>query len=149
MEREEYETQAQEFLSHFGLEIKVAFKGDRCPPWDDYRHIHGDRYRVTIKRARQEYRPSLTKPGFHSLTPQSISFDFWNSQADMQAGNRPSAYQILSVVSSEGSAPTDPDEVVEEYGEMKPSQASALAKFARRLQAFFTEEELEALQEIQ
>ena len=133
MKHTDYEAQAQRFLTEFDLTLKVAFKGDRCPPWDDNKHIHGDRYRVTIKR----------KIG------KSISFDFWNSLADMQSGKRPTPYGILACISSETTAPTDPDEVVAELGEMKPSQAIRVAKFAKKLQSFFTITELGELSEIQ
>ena len=139
MERTDYERQAQEFLGKFGLTIKAAFKGDRCPPWEGKGGcIHGDRYRVTIRtNSASEWRT------------KSISFDFWNSMADMQADKRPTAYDILACVASEGNSPTDPDEVAEEFGgDMPPSQAIALARFARRLQDFFSEEEFEALSEI-
>lgn len=133
MEYKDYEAQAQRFLDKFNLTLKAAFKGDKCPPWDDSKHIHGDRYRVTIKRQNR----------------QSISFDFWNSLSDKQDGKRPTAYDVLSCIGSDAQMPTDPDEVVEEMGEMKPSQAIAVAKFAKKLQAFFTEDELEKLAEIQ
>ena len=133
MEHTEYEAQAERFLKRFNLSIKTAFKGDKCPPWDDERHIHGDRYRVTIKRANRK----------------SISFDFWNSWQDAHEGKAPTSYGILACISSEASSPTDPDEVAGEFGEMKPSQAIRIAKFAQKLQAFFSEEELEGLGEIQ
>ncbi len=140
MERIDYEGQAQEFLARFNLTVKAAFKGDKCPPWEDKDCMHGDRYRVTVKR-------SLGKAGGRNLST-SISFDFWNSVNDMQAGKSPTAYNILACISSDASMSTDPDEVVEELGEMRPSQAVTVAKFATRLQAFFTKEEIEALAEI-
>lgn len=135
MQRNEYDTQAELFLSKFGLELRSAFKGDRCPAWDDDKHIHGNRYRVTIRRKAER---------------RSVSFDFWDSYTDARDGKttlRP--YNVLSSVSSEAHMPTNPDEVVEELGEMRPSQAIAAAKFAAKLQAFFTEEEMESLAEIQ
>ena len=133
----EYEAQAQKFLDTYGFEIKTAFKGDRCPPWEE-KCIHGDRYRVTIRRKVKIL-----------LRPASLSFDFWNSQRDMQEGKRPSPYAVLSCISSEASSPTDADEVVEEYGPMPPSKAKAIAASAKRFQSFFTEDELSALSEIQ
>ena len=133
MEHKDYEAQAQRFLDDFSLTLRVAFKGDKCPPWDEERYIHGDRFRVTIKR----------KAG------KSMSFDFWNSLHDAQHGNPPTAYNILSCVSSDAQNPTNPDDVFEEFGEMKPSQAVMIAKFALKLQSFFSSEELEALSEIQ
>lgn len=132
MEHKDYEAEAQRFLDKNHLILRIAFKGDKCPPWCDDRHIHGDRYRVTIKR---------NGKGDIPLT-SSISFDFWNSHADMHQGKRPTAYDILACTSNEATMPTDPDEVVKELGEMKPSQAIAIAKFAKRLQNFFTITEL-------
>ena len=131
---EHYEKQTSEFLEAHGLTIRAAFKGDKCPAWENEgSHIHGDCYRITIRR----------KGG------RSVSFDFWNSQADSQNDKRPTPYDILSCVSADAFSPTDPDEVAAEYGDMKPSQAIAVARFAKRLQAFFWEDELEALGEIQ
>lgn len=143
LEEQERDRTAQEFLSRFGLEVKIAFKGDKAPAWGG--DVHGDRYRVTIKRIPQmqggSYRPV-------SRSPKSVSSDYWNSQNDKERGIRPTAYDILQMLAPDAFAPTDPDEVVREFGEMKPSQASAVAKCATKLQAFFTKEEQEALQEV-
>jgi len=133
MEYLEYEAQAERFLKRFNLTIKTAFKGDRCPPWDNERHIHGDRYRVTIRRANNK----------------SISFDFWNSLNDKEKNIKPTPYGILACISNDASSPTDPDKVAEEYGEIKPSQAIRIARFAKKLQTFFSETELEELYKIQ
>lgn len=133
----EYEAQAERFLKDYGFTIKAAWKDTACPKWESdtaYKHIHGDRYRVTIKRKADR---------------KSISFDFWNSYNDAHEDKHPSDYEILACVSSEANSPTTPDEVAAELGDtMKPSQAITIAKWARRLQAFFTETELEALSEI-
>ena len=141
MERTDYKAQGQKFLDAYGFSLKVAFKGDRCPPWEAGQCVHGDRYRITIRRRWSNPVSSLN-------VGKSISFDFWGSQADMLANKRPTPYDVLACISSDAHAPTDPDEVGEEFGEMRPSQATAIARFAARLQAFFTEEELEALSEI-
>lgn len=130
--RTDYETQARAVAAKIGLTVKAEQKGDRCPPWEDGKCIHGDRYRVTLRKGRR-----------------SLSFDFWNSLNDMQNGKEPGYYNILSCVSSDATGPTDPDEVAAEYGgDMKPSQAIASAKFAGQLQAFFTEDEIDALGEV-
>ncbi len=138
----EYEAQAQMFLDRFGLSVVAAFKGDECPTWDDPKHIHGDRYRVTIRR-RSDY------IGNQNITPKSISFDFWNSKANKDKGERPTAYDILATISGDASGSTDPDEVAAELGDMKPSQAIAIARFAAKLQKFFRPVEIDALAEIQ
>ena len=141
MKRNEYDEQAEKFCTQYGFEIKAAFKGDRCPPWDDEKHIHGDRYRVTIKR--------ISPSNDMRTVGRSISFDFWNSLKDSRDGTRPSAYNILACISSDVNMPTDPDELISELGPMKVKQALAVVKFTKRLQQFFTEAEIEALSEIQ
>ena len=135
---DEYEAQANAFLKKFGLKMKVVMTGNKCPPWEKAGAgcVHGDRYVITIS----------AKDG---RSPKSISFDFWNSINDMQTGKAPTAYDILACISSEANSPTDPDEVAQEFGDMLPSQAIAVAKFAKKLQDFFTEKEIEALSEIQ
>ena len=141
-----YEANAQKIAQAIGLVVKATFKGDRCPPWEDKSCkscVHGDRYCVTLKRVGPDRVFSHGEPG-----PRSLSFDFWNSQADMQAGKQPRYYDILACVASNASTPTDPDEVAQEYGDLLPTQAIAIAKFAKRLQAFFAEAELEMLREI-
>ena len=127
-----YEVEARRVASKIGLTVKAEQKGDGCPPWKTPCDcIHGDRYRVTLRKKRR-----------------SMSFDFWNSLKDMQDGKEPGYYDVLSCISSDATGPTDPDEVVEEYGDMKPSQAIAAAKFSARLQAFFSGEEIDALGEV-
>ena len=163
MKRNEYDEQAEKFCKDFGFEVKAAFKGDRCPPWDDDKHCHGDRYRVTIKRSQVKvikFSDTETCPNGHKNClspgcylnkkgcPTSISFDFWNSLNDSQKGERPSAYDILACISSDVSMPTDPDELISEIGPMKVKQALASCEFTKRLQAFFTEAEISALSEI-
>lgn len=137
----EYLDKAKGFLKRFDLSCTARRADDRCPAWCDGKHIHGNHYRVTISRG-----GGWPASGCGS---GSISFDFWNSHHDMTNGKLPDAYGLLSCVSSESSMPTDPDEVVAEMGDMKPSQAIRVADFAKRLQAFFSEDELEALREIQ
>ena len=131
----QYEKQAKKFLEKHGLTLTLAHKGDRCPPWTPKpcKHVHGDRYRVTLRR----------KSG------EALSFDFWGSLTEKEKGLHPTEYNVLAALGADASAPTDPDEVYEEYGDLKPSQAQAIARFARRLQTFFSDKELEALMEIQ
>lgn len=166
----DYEANAQRIAASLGLTVKIAYKGDRCPPWGDgsargkigVTHcggcgsVHGDRYRVTL-RLKWTDRHSPTCNDINDrrarvscvCRDRSLSFDFWGSYRDKQDGKRPGYYDILACVSLEAVRPTDPDEVVEEYGTMKPSQAVAVATHAKRLQGFFTGAELTALSEIQ
>lgn len=137
--RSTYEETARRIAAAMGLTVKAEKKGDRCPPWEKpCKCIHGDRYRVTLKLR--------CKSSPHG--DSSLSFDFWNSLHDKQNGRDLGYYDILSCVGADATGPTDPDEVVAEYGNMKPSQAIAVTKFSARLQAFFSAKEIEALSKI-
>jgi hypothetical protein len=130
---EHNEKQAQEFLDRFELTLTATHKGDKCPPWQVGHCTHGDRHRVTIRRA--DY-------------AENISFDFWNSAVDAHNGKRATPYDVLSCISSDAQWCTDPDEVANEIGDVRPSQAIAIAEFATKLQRFFTRRELLELSEI-
>ncbi len=145
MERKEktaYDVQAETFLQRSGIAFVAAFKGDKCPPWCDGQCVHGDHYRVTLRRTDKR------------KCPRSVSFDFWNSQADMQAGKRPTAYDVLSCISSEVGCPDTFEDFCGEYGE-EPDSHGALATFKRlrafadKLQAFFVQDEIDDLGNIQ
>lgn len=147
------DARAQRIAADLGLTVHIAFKGqDRCPPWwdgsertpgtCDHRY-HGDHYRVTLRLTR----PSVTTTS-RITRSHSLTFDYWGSHADARTSRRPDTYDILTCVASDATMPTDSDEVVRELGSMRPSQAVAVAKWARRLQAFFTPDELAKLQEV-
>ena len=140
----DYKKQAEDFLKQYNLTLRIRRGEDKCPPWDTGSHTHGEHYRVTIASAPARLGRNPENPG-----AMSVSFPFWNSLRDRANSKRPSAYDILACVASGAHAPTDPDEVAEEYGEIKPSMAIAVAEQAKDLQAFFTERELDALAEIQ
>ena len=138
------EKQAQTFLTRYNLTLHIRRGPDGCPPWDNAGHTHGDQYRVTIRSAPSRRGRNPENPG-----AMSVSFPFWNSLRDKADGKSPSAYDILTCVASDAHSPTDPDEVAAEFGESKPSRAFAVAEWAKELQTFFTELELNALAEIQ
>lgn len=180
----QYEVQGRDVARKLGIEIKCAFQGNQCPEWSGrskptWAHnacaecgdIHGDKFRVTIKRT------GRTGPG------SSFSFDFWASWSDCYATvaelermtvlqrkakgapqygwqsehgshvvklkHTPNEYDILSCVGSDVNGYTDADEVYHEFGEMPPSRAEAIAAHTRKLQAFFTEAERTILAEVQ
>lgn len=130
----EYDRQADEFLSKYRLGISTRLMKFKPPQWAGKESVIGKRYRVTIKR--------LDKQG------ETISFEYWNSFNDAQNGVEPSHYDILTCVSSDAFAPTDPDEVCECFGDVRPSHAIKIANAAKKFQAFFTKEELDDLGEI-
>jgi hypothetical protein len=133
----EYEAQANEFLNKFGLSFKAAWKGGDAPAWAKDGRPHGDKYRVTIKR----------KGG------RSVSFDFWNSFHDTQLGIPPTAYGVLACISGDIHCPDTFEDFCDEYCYDEDSRNAerifkAASAFMRKLRAFFTEDEIEALSEI-
>ena len=156
----EYQKQAAEFLTKAGLTFKAAqHPHQSAPSWSTEAGLqfyaydkasdtrvaitHGFRYVVTIART----------------NGQALEFDFWGSIADRQkaiesrsklAGkvNAPAldAYDVLAGLDA---SPLEADEVYAEFGGMKPSRAEEIAAFNRKVRAFFTDAELEALAEIQ
>ena len=134
-----YEAQAQTFLADHGLTFKAAYGGQKCPLWCDKGCQHGDHYRVTLKRV---------------ASRKSISFDFWGSINDQRQGKAPTAYDVLACISSDYYTPETFADFCSEYGYDPDSRKAeqtfkAADKFARRLREFFSEEEAQALSEIQ
>lgn len=152
-EMSEYEKQGRAFLDKFHITFKATWKGDKCPPWVDMnlkkangdcpncRHIHGDRFQVTMSR-RQPKRATL-------------SFSFWNSfHAKMEGSTELDAYHVLSAISNDVNCPDTFEDFCSGYDYDADSIAAfktfkRCASLAKRLQAFFSEEEQDALGEIQ
>lgn len=151
MERTDYEKQAEDFLNNYGLTLQAAFKGDKCPPWDDEKHIHGDRYRVTIKRKVWTH----TRLDSHGeVRPNSVSFDFWNSYRDSGEGKTPTVYDVLSCISGDVYCADTFEDFCSEFGydidSRKAEQTYRRCKIlASKLSRFFTDIEIRDLQEIQ
>src|SRR5262249_55659534 len=114
--------------------------------------VHGDQYRVTIRRAGT----SVTvlhdrQPGPRLL--HAITFDFWGSLRDTETHCRITAYDVLACVSADAGYPTDPVGVTAELGMDRDSDrdyqsAIRIARFAARLRRFFTPQELADLAEV-
>lgn len=138
----DYDAQAEQFLTRNKLTFRADHKGDRCPPWcgeDGREHMHGDRYRVTIRRKGERF--------------NRLSFDFWDSLAAMQSGEALRAYSVLACISGDVYAPETFEDFCDEYGYDTDSRKALktfrrLRKFADKLQSFFTTEELEQMSEI-
>lgn len=130
----EYQQAAEAFLAKFGLKFRATLSDSKPAQWEP----SGHHYRITISR----------KGGGR------VAFDFWGSVNDMNAGRREiDAYSVLSCVSSDIYTPDTFEEFCSEYGydsdSIKTKQLFTRAnRFAQRLRAFFTEEEIEALSEI-
>lgn len=129
-----YKAQAKSFLSRHGLRFRATLKGDRCPPYCDEKCIHGDRHRITIGR----------KGGGR------LSFDFWNSFNDRQTGAEVHAYDVLASLSIEARAPDTFEDFCSDFGYDEDSRKAhdtfkLCNKLAKRLRAFFSEDELSDL----
>jgi len=128
-EESEYERAATEFIVKHNLKIAIKpLHSGREPSWKP----HGLGYRVTI------IKPNKTR----------LVFPFWDTVANMHEGRRPTKHSVLACVSSDGGYGTTPEEVIEELGDMPLKQARATARFAEKIQNFFTETELEDLRQI-
>lgn len=134
---------ARAFLDRFHLKLFILKVPYTMPAWAARDADVGDE-----RGQRHKYKITLRK-GEPGVDCQELSFPFWDSIANFGVGKQPTAYDVLACISLDALSPTDPDEVVDEFGEMKPSQAIAVAEFAKKLQAFFTRDELKALGEIQ
>jgi hypothetical protein len=158
-----YQAQAQSFLEAHHLDVLIALTEDhKCPPWTPHvpsvkgcrkcGMVHGDRYRVTIRRAGTTVTALRERhPG--PKTPHAISFDFWGSLGDRETDRRVTACDVLACVSADANYPTDPDTVIADMGMHADSRrdyqsAIQIARFATRLQRFFTLEEMTDLAEV-
>lgn len=177
MNTKDYINQAQRVADDIGLSIEFLQQPNRCPEKDRQGAksstgcplcgtVHGHCYRVTISRKNDKRR----RIDFDYWASFASSFvegsKLWdNAPLRRQVGvfigqiengkvypikHTPSVYDILSMVSSDLNMPTEADDVAREFGDgMLPSQCEAIAKFARQLQAFFTEDERNKLAEVQ
>ncbi len=139
----EYDKQATTFLEKHGLAFRAVQHADRCPPFCDGTCKHGDRYRVTISRKRG------------APAPARVSFDFWNSLHDVQQGETTvTPYSTLACISSDAYTPDDFESFCGDFGYATDSRVAEQTwkrclAFAKRLQRFFSEAELQDLSEIQ
>lgn len=142
----EYNIAAEQFLLKHGIKLRITLSDSKPAPWD----TAGHHYRVTMSKA-----------GFYKYPPNSgwckdprrLVFDFWGSAADMRAGKAPSAYDVLACISGDTHCPETFKDFCADFGEsediIKALQTfKRCLSFSKRLRAFFTAEEIEALQEI-
>ncbi len=139
----QYDKQAEAFLKRFGITFKAVLSGTKAPPWEEG-CLHGHHYIVT-----------LSKGGAPCVPRSEVSFDFWGSKKDREDGVRElTAYSVLACISGDITCPDSFSEFCAEYGHDADSRKAEgtfrrCAAFAKRLRAFFTDEEIEQLQEIQ
>lgn len=146
-----YEQQAEDFLKKFSIRFRATLSDSKVAAWaKDGKHGH--HYRVTLSKAASGVRCHVS--GKMQNPGERITFDFWASIADAEKGIKTvTPYAVLAAISGDAYCPEDFEDFCGEYG-FESDSIKALqtfrrcAAFGRRLRAFFTEEELQALQEI-
>ena len=128
------ETKLSPMLDEMGIRVVVERSDNRPPTWADGKS-HGKHYRVTVSR--------YIDGELVNVAP--LRFDYWGSKRDSDLEVEPTREDVLICIASDSSFPQTADGVYSEFGEMKPSQAHAIAKWAVRLTAWFTPAELEEL----
>lgn len=168
----DYNQQAEAFLERFGIKFRCTLSDSKVAPWDGFdgakrwgnsailglgvnspammeaRAKPRHHYRVTLSRNDPAVRRESWKP------LKRIVFDFWGSIADAEKGIHPTAYDVLACISSDTYCAESFKEWAGEFGESTDSIRALqtyrrCAAFAKRLNQFFTAEEVEALREIQ
>jgi hypothetical protein len=134
----DYQKQAQDFLTKHSIKFKAIFKGDKCPMWEDGKHMHGDRYLVTFHRT-------------INYVYSSFSLSFWNSVNDKQAGKEPTPYDALACLTKYD--PGTFDNFCGDFGYDTDSRKAEKTYKAvivewQKVEKFFTREEIEELAEI-
>lgn len=130
-----HEAKAKAFLADNGLKFRATLSDSKPAPWDEsggYR----PHFRVTVSR--------------NEPKGARLAFDFWGAVDSREV----SAYTVLSCIASDIHTPETFADYCSEYGEDADSRKALQTfnradRFARRLRAFFTSEEQEALSEIQ
>jgi hypothetical protein len=141
----EYDTQAENFLSSNAIKFRATLSDSKTPAWSD-NGKHGHHYRVTLSK--KDSFDECRTPG------KRLTFDFWGSIKDAADGVQTvSAYSVLACISGDAYTPATFAEWCADYGDSVDSIKALqtfrrCAAFAKRLWAFFTEAELEQLQQI-
>lgn len=145
----EYTEQANQFLQRNGIKFRATVSDSKPPPWsDDGKPRH--HYRVTLSKSNYEGAYDIRRP-----KPKRLVFDFWGSIKDREDGRTQiTPYDVLACISGDVNTPEAFEDYCAEYGENEDSIQSLqvfrrVSRFAKRLRAFFTEQEITELQEIQ
>ena len=144
--KSEYDQQAEQFLTTNGVKFRATLSDTKTPAWSD-NGKHGHHYRVTLSKPAHRHDFYACK---HRLT-----FDFWSSIKDAENGIKTvTPYSVLACISGDAYTPETFADFCADYG-YESDSIKALQTFrrcnafAKRLRTFFTEAELEQLQEIQ
>lgn len=137
----DYDKQADKFLADNSITFRAVLKDTKAPLWtneDGKQAPYGHHYRVTLSKGSKR-----------------LSFDFWDCRANKDKGVKTvNAYSVLACVSGDVTCPETFEDFCSDYGCDTDSRAAyrtfkRCSAFGKRLRAFFTESEIEALREIQ
>jgi len=170
-----YEQQAQAFLDRFGIKFRCTLSDSKVAPWGDESKGQRHHYRVTLSKDEQTEAVYANFLGRHQRKPARITFDFFGSitnaeklaefkrttppafypagQPEKMPGH-PTVYDVLVCISGDTYCAETFADWCSEFGESEDS-INALqtfrrcSAFSKRLNQFFTAEEIEALREIQ
>ncbi len=138
-QKSEYDIQAEKFLEKYGLKVNFKLLGCDVPKWEDRGSLH-NHYKITISRKGQ--------PG------NKLSFQWWDSVNATENNEQPTAYDALTSLSSDSYDYADFAEFCSELG-YDADSIKALriwkeySKLSKRINQFFTDQEMEDLREIQ
>lgn len=135
----DHDKQATDFLEKYKIHFTASPGTDKAPPWAEPGKPHGKQWCIRLL--------GTTPTGL-----RAVAFPFWNSIA--AAGEEPSAYDVLACISGDVTCPETFADFCSGYGYDEDSRKAEQTfkrcrDFAVKLQAFFTEQEQEDLQEIQ
>lgn len=160
MQTTDYEAQAQAFLDRFQIKFRATLSDSKVAPWaDGERTMDRHHYRVTLsKGAKEEVRTYRGDDGCMKVGPfqypgSRITFDFFGSIQDCRDNKHPTPYDVLSCISGDVHCADTFEDFCGEFGESKDSIKALqtfrrCSAFSKRLKAFLTSEEIEALGEI-
>ena len=141
--------------NHYGMHMTMAENDPLRSASNPYyswggnpnvRHIHGERHVCTL------WGRGPDAVGHSACgANRRITFQFWNSYNDAQAGELPSAYDVLACITKND--PGTFEQFCAEYGYDVDSRKAesvyrAVVKEWQKVRRFFTSKELEQLQEI-
>lgn len=136
----EYEKQAKKFLKNTNTELNINFDSFGFMNWDEKKHTSQRRaiFKCTL----------INHNGTYIFDYGDSIHNTFKNNPDLKPHKvqKPSAYDILSCLTVRYYESAD--EVYEEFGEMKPSQAQEIFEEGQNLQKLFTEVQLEELNEI-
>lgn len=149
----EYDQQADTFLSRHGLKFRATLSDSKTPAWAKEGEETGHHYRITIAK-KPDYTLRDQRGAGYKLPERRLVFDFWGSVADARKGvTTATAYDVLACISGDAFTPETFADFCAEYGYESDSikalqQFRRCDRFAKRLRAFFSEAELTELSEI-